>query len=155
MAEIVSQVDCEWKKKCQISTLCKEGGRLLCGRAHFFFYYGTKRWSSQDENLRNVTVHMSSSKRVLYLSVEGQKISRGGRGKMVTRWEQKKIARRVTSLKKSQKEMNFAAFDYLYWRFVNAFACQLKTIYWKGNYQWYSSNNSIVADIKALLMNDK
>ena len=86
MAEMVSQVDCEWKKKCQIFTLCKEGGRLLCGRAHFFFYYGTKRWSSQDENLRNVTVHMSSSKRVLYLSVEGQKISRGegGRGKMKT-----------------------------------------------------------------------
>ena len=97
----------------QISTLCKEGGRLLCGRAHFFFYYGTKRWSSQDENLRNVTVHMSSSKRVLYLSVEGQKISRGegGRGKMMTSWGQKKIARRVTSLK-HLKEMNIGAFYY-------------------------------------------
>ena len=65
----------KWQKIFQIFTLFKQGGRLLCGRAHF--YYGTKRWSSQDENLRNVTVHMSSSKRVLYLCRRAKDIKRG------------------------------------------------------------------------------
>ena len=52
----------------------------------------------------------------------------------------------MTSLK-SKKEMNFGALNY---NKGLAMECQFQTVYWKGNYQWYSADNFKDTDIKLI-----